>query len=453
MFGKILSIITSPYRTVQRFNWIPRTDDVLTQKGGSSPQSLSLYINLLNDSVVQASFDKFIGELISRDYKLEGDPVVVEALQEILDNLPSSADELTKQSTINGEPISGFKTLLRTLGEAYITGLSVAEISWKIVDNVVKPAAIKTRDPRRIMFYANSDDEIEIRYLASSSNLNGVPLPPKSSLVFRYWAYNNFDVYGNGLGRQLYALTEARKLKLADWMSYTEKYATPTAVIKYPVGVPEEELEELENMARTLGENSYTVIPENYSVDWLSPPTQGTQVFKEILEYFDRQISMLISGENTVGQEGSGGSRSRDMVADSVRIRKAAHLGTLLAEYLQSTLFKWFVEFNFPEGTEVPTLVFEFEDTDTENAPDQILRWAQQLNGLGYNFPQKYLEDNLGTPIEKIQNDLLAGGADSPGISGPIDETFSIEADNAEETSDTEEVDQVTEADDTQESI
>jgi hypothetical protein len=211
------------------------------------------------------------------------------------------------------------------------------------------------------------------------------------------------DPYGTGLGRQLYSLVEFRRTLMSFWLQYADKHTTPTAVGKFSLGTPEEEVKSLFTALQRLGQETAIVIPDEMDVDWLSGGEGRPEMYENIISYIDRQISFLINGESTVGQDtGSVGSYARDNVADSVRMRKAKAFSEQIDETLNATLVRWIVELNYP-GSSVPRLRRNFEDLEQREDPVKVVQIMSQLQALGYQISDlDWVRDKLEIPsLEK----------------------------------------------------
>jgi len=226
------------------------------------------------------------------------------------------------------------------------------------------------------------------------------------------------DPYGTGLGRQLYSLVEFRRTLMSFWLQYADKHTTPTAVGKFSLGTPEDEVNSLFTALQRLGQETAIVIPDEMEISWLE--SQGrSEVYEKLIEYVDQQISFVINGENTVGQEtGNVGSYARDQISDSVRMRKAKAFSEELDETLNATLIRWIVELNYP-GAPIPRLRRNFDDLEQREDPVKIVQMLTQLQAIGYEVKDlDWVRDKLEIPsLSKVDMSQMMGGA--PGAMPP----------------------------------
>ncbi len=388
-----------------------RRDNLLLTKGGAGPQNIELYLSLLNDPVVMAALDKMASEITQREWSIEphsntdADKSTASFVYDCLSNLGSSVDQERAGKQLLGGS-NGINSLLRSLLEPVVTGISINEIKWQLTSkHQILPVEVKPRDPRRLIFLLLDDGLIEPRLLTQGEPTEGIPLPPRSMVIHRYWASHTNDVYGSGLGRHIYNLVEYRHAQLRNWMAYADRFTLPTAIGKYPLSLPKDEVIVLENGLRGLGRETAVTVPEGVDISWLK--AEGDPgVFEKILTYCDTQISNLVSGESTIGQQGSGGSRARDSVADSLRVRKCKAISDMLCDTLNNTLIKWIVELNFGSTTPRPKLVIDFSDLDTAVNRADLLRDVEKLTQIGYEVEESWLSKQLRMPIKKIKNEL-----------------------------------------------
>ena len=379
--------------------------------GASSNPGANLsgrYLPLLKDPIVMASLDKVASEITQREWTVEAassedsDKLVAKFVFDCFNELGSRIDQESDSRQLLGGS-NGINALLRGFLESTITGLSVGEIKWRLGDKeAIIPAEIKMRNPELLVMVPQDNGLIEPRYLSGNSR-GGQLLPPRSMIIHRYWCAYHDSVYGYGLGDPLIDLVTYRNTQIKNWMAFADRFTLPTAIGKYPLTLPKEEVAVLEGGLRGLGRETAVVIPDGVEISWLKAEG-GTDTFEKILNYCDTQISNIISGESTIGQQGGGGSRARDSVADSLRVRKCKALSDFLCDTLNNTLIKWIVELNFPAGTRRPKLVINFSDLDTAVDRSALLSDVEKLSSIGWEVDPEWLSQQLGMPIKKIES-------------------------------------------------
>jgi phage gp29-like protein len=389
---------------------LPRRDDILIEEAGGGPRAIEHYTRLFNDSAVMSAWEKLVGEIIQREWEVypasdsDRDEEVAEFVRQSIYHLGTNGRQSRgRDMLVNSN--SGFNSFVKGMCEALILGISIGEVAWVRQGGYVVPSEIKIRDPRRFQFVLNDDGSISPRLITVQSPVEGLPIPLRSMVIHRHWSYsNNMDPYGTGLGRQLYSLVEFRRTLMSFWLQYADKHTTPTAVGKFSLGTPDEEVASLFTALQRLGQETAIVIPNEMDVDLLTADSRA-DVYQNLIGYIDQQISFLINGESTVGQDtGSTGSYARDQVADSVRMRKAKALSEQLDETINGTLIRWIVELNYP-GSSVPRLKRNFTDLEQREDPVKTVQILTQLQAVGYRPSDlDWLRDKLQIPsLERVE--------------------------------------------------
>ena len=405
---------------------LPRRDDILIEEGGGGARAIEHYTRLFNDSAVISAWEKLVGEIIQRKWEVfpasdsDRDEEVAEFVRQTIYHMGTNTRQSRGRDMIASSN-SGFDSFVRGMCESLILGISIGEICWMRQGTYVVPSEIKIRDPRRFQFILNDDGSVSPHIVTIQSPVEGLPLPMRSMVIHRHWAYSNtMDVYGTGLGRQLYSLVEFRRTLMSFWLQYADKHTTPTAVGKFSLGTPEEEVKSLFSALQRLGQETAIVIPDEMSVEWLEGGAGRPEIYDNLITYVDQQISFLINGESTVGQDtGSTGSYARDAVADSVRMRKAKAFSEQLDKTLNSTLVRWIVELNYP-GASVPRLRRNFEDLEQREDPVRVVQIMSQLQSLGYKVGDlDWIRDKLEIPSLEKADPADMMGAGMPGMAEP----------------------------------
>ena len=398
MFGSS-SPFTGQGNTIVRPN-----DDLLIQKGGT--RALVVYQRLLYDEQVQGCFAKLVQEITSRPWYVEqysdkpGDLAVRDFVSEVLEEI--SLDEVYKG-----------------LAEAIVTGFSVGEVMWKKTKRGVVPFDIRMRDQRRFVFQEQEDAQtgFTMRCLTFNRMFEGVELPTRKFIVNRYWVSHNGDPYGSSLGRILYPLVKFRRRAIESYVLYGDRYATPTAVAKAPLSASTKELDTLYDHLSNLSQETAMILPEGYELEFVTP-TGSPDVFKNLIDYIDREISILICGENEAGQA-EAGSRASSQVANVVRVVKASELSEIISKTLTQTLVRWIVDLNFGTDVAAPTLTREFRIEESSLTMPDVALMIQS----GFTPRKEWLERHFRVELDDKKE---SGG---PAAAGEQATTYNPEQD------------------------
>ena len=375
MFGS-----SSPF-TGQGNTIVRPADELLINKGGN--RALVVYQRLLFDEQVQACFAKLMQEVTSRPWYVEeysdkpGDLAVRDYVAEVLQEM--NIDDIYKG-----------------LGEALIAGFTVGEVMWKKTKRGVIPYDIRMRDQRRFVFQEKEEAEtgFTMRCLTFNRMFEGVEIPTRKFIINRYWAHHNGDPYGSALGRILYPLVKFRRRAIESYVLYGDRYATPTAVAKAPLSASTAELDTLYDHLSNLSQETAMILPEGYELEFVTP-SGSPDVFKNLIDYIDKEISMLICGENEAGQA-EAGSRASSQVANVVRVVKASEISEMISQTLTQTLIRWIVDLNFGVDVAAPTLTREFRIEESPlTMPDVAL-----LIQAGFSPKKEWMERHFRVELQ-----------------------------------------------------
>ena len=422
--GELAGYVNDPYNfsstpTVSGNTVISRRDDILITEGGGSARAIEQYTRLFNDAQVLSAFDKLADEIIQREWIVtpasdsDKDEEVAEFVRQVIYRIGSGGRQSSGRDMLVSSN-SGFDSFVKGMCESLILGISIAEICWSRQGSYVVPSELKIRDPRRFLFVLGEDGSVSARLVTVNSPVEGLPIPVRSMIIHRHYAYKNLaDVYGTGLGRVIYSLVEFRRTLMSFWLQYADKHTTPTAVGKFSLGTPEEEVKSLFTALQRLGQETAIVLPDEMSIEFLKSEGRP-ELYQTLITYVDQQISFLINGESIVGSEGSGvGSYARDQIADSVRIRKAKAFSNQLDQTLNSTLIKFIVDLNYP-GAAIPRIYRDFSDIEQRGEdPVKTVQILTQLQAVGYKVTDlDWLRDKLLIPsLEKVDpSEMMAPG-------------------------------------------
>ena len=393
--GEIASYVSDPYNlsSIYMFgssspftgsgNTIVRpSDDLLISKGGN--RALSVYQRLMFDEHVQSSFSKLVQEITSRPWYVQeysqkpGDLAIRDFVAETLEEL--AIDELYKG-----------------LCEAVIMGFSVAEVMWKKTKRGVVPYDIRIRDQRRFVFQENEESQtgFTMRCLTFNRMFEGVELPARKFIVNRHWTHHNGDPYGSALGRILYPLVKFRRRAIESYVLYGDRYATPTTVATAPLSASPEEVDKVWDHISNLSQETALVLPEGFTIDTVNP-SGSPDVFKNLIDYIDKEISLLVCGENEAGQA-EAGSRASSQVANVVRVVKASEISELVSQVLTRTLVRWIVDLNYGSDVVSPILTREFRIEESPLTMTDVSAMIQS----GFKPKKEWVERHFRVELEE----------------------------------------------------
>jgi phage gp29-like protein len=393
--GEVAQYTNNPYNRQTLFGYYPGlngsgdavvrpNDELLIQKGGMT--ALIIYQRLLFDSNVQAAWDKVVQEITARALivdpvsELPGDIAIKEYVEEQLADLPM--DEI-------------FKAML----EAYIIGFSVSEVMWRRTKSGIKAYDVRPRDQRRFLFQEdeNADMGFTMKMVEEQNSYQGIDLPARKFIVFRYWSQANGDPYGCGLGRILYPVVKFKRRALESQLLYSDRFANPTAVATAPLAATTAEIDTLYDHLTNLSQETALILPEGYNLDFVNP--QGSpEVFSQLRDSLIREINVLIAGEEETGNADAG-SRASSEIAQTVRQVRAQELSELLCATLNETLVRWIVDLNFGTNVIAPKIRRDFRIE--EGSKLSMSDIGTMIEKVGYRPTKNWIENTFRVELEE----------------------------------------------------
>ncbi|MDO5614440.1 MAG: DUF935 family protein [Paracoccus sp. (in: a-proteobacteria)] len=310
-------------------------DDTLIQRGGG--KGLKIYDEIERDTHAYALLQKRKKALIAREWDVRPasdqprDVEAAEMVREILDKLP-------------------FDRMCEDLLDATLKGFAVSEVIWARDGARIVPARIVAHDQRRFVF----NDLWEVRLLTWANMLTGEDLPARKFIVHRFGVKGN-NPYGLGLGTRLFWPVLFKREGVAFWLHYLEKFAGPTVVGKTPYGGLTEEQSRLLNTLKQVRTHSAITVPIGTELEFLEASRTGSVTYQEFLDYWDKQISICVTGETLTTDIGSAGSRAASETHAEIMSLAVDADADLLSDTLRETLCQWIVDYNLP-GAAAPSI-------------------------------------------------------------------------------------------------
>ncbi len=206
---------------------------------------------------------------------------------------------------------------------------------------------------------------------------------------------HNGDPYGSALGRILYPLVKFRRRAIESYVLYGDRYATPTAVAKAPLSASTRELDTLYGHLSNLSQETAMILPEGYELEFVVP-SGSPEIFKNLIEYIDKEISLILCGENEAGQA-EAGSRASSQVANTVRVVRASEISEAISHTLTQTLVRWIVDLNFGTDVAAPSLTREFRIEESPLTMPDVSLMIQS----GYTPRKEWIERHFRVELEE----------------------------------------------------
>ena len=410
--GEAAKYTDNPYET-QAVSWVwgqargedlivRPNDELLIQKGGS--EAFQIYTRLLFDETVQAAMIKMSQEITSRELKVEpaGE---------------TPGDIAVKEFIENKIRVLQMDEVFRGLLESYICGFSVAEIMWRRTASGVVPFDVRFRDQRRFRFQEEEEADygFTMRIATREHPYIGEELPPRKFVVHRYWAQNNGDPYGAGLGRILYPLVKFKRRALESQLLYSDRFSNPTAIAKAPLSATAVEVDTLYDHLSNLSQETALVLPEGFDLEFVTPGG-SPETFQNLRETLGKSIHLLIAGEDEAGSADAG-SRASSEVAQTVRMARAKDLSELLCQTLNESLVRWMIDLNFGTNVVAPRLYRDFDPK--QDVQLDMTDVATLVKDVGLRPTVEWLTERFDVELEEEDKIVPTGPEKTSGVDVP----------------------------------
>ena len=291
--------------------------------------------------------------------------------------------------------ISNFRDDLKELLDSIYFGFAVSEIMWGNGGNgkngwVVK--GLRQRDQARFRF------KLEDRALCldvDGGRAAFAPVEPNKFIVMQY-DMEHENPYGQGEGKYNYWFYWFFKNSVKFWSIFTEKFAMPTAVGKYPPGSQQTEKDKLLTAIKALQSDQGITMPDNMAVELLEAQRAGTlDCYESFIRYLELSVSKNILGATLTSDEGVHGTRAQAEVHEGSKFEVTEGDCASLAGVLQEQMIKPLVVYNFGEGVREPQVEFDLSD------PEDLLQRAQTdeiLVRIGVPLGKEYFYEVYGRP-------------------------------------------------------
>lgn len=395
-------------------------DDTLLTRGGA--EGLKIYDNLERDGSVYGYLGKRKLAVTARTW-------------EVVPGGPGRKEKKAAEVAKAMLEAVGFDRLCMSLMDAILKGYAVAEVLWDTDGGTYYPREIKPKNQRRFTF----DVEGHLRLLTQQNMYRGEELPPRKFIVHTFGEKDG-SPYGLGLGSRLFWYVLFKREDFRSWLLFLDKFASPTAVGKYPPGAGQTEQQKLLAVLGAISRDCGVVIPEGMDIELLEAKRSTAGSHEAFCRYLDEQIALIILGDAPGAKDSGGALASAAILRNEVRLELVAADADLLSDTLNQTLLTWITELNVP-GAIPPKVWREVKPTE-----DLVARSERDKNisTLGYRPTLKHVTETYGGEWEQIPGFRVSGGggqqpstpdpgqyaAFAEGVSFPDQEALDAAADN-----------------------
>lgn len=349
---------------------ITQNDDTLATRGQG--KGIKIYEEIERDAQVFGSLTKRKMAVISRPWE------VTPASKSALDN---------RAAEVVREQINSLQFDIICLGllDAINKGYAVGEIMWDVSGSEIKASKIMPRNQNRFLF----GEDYELRLKTQSNMLTGEVMPDKKFIVHSVGAKDG-NPYGLGLGSKLFWPVFFKRQNITFWLTFLDKFGSPTAVGEYPSGTSQADQQKLLDALAAISQDAGVSIPEGMEINLLEAVRGGQAGYESLCRYMDEQIDYIILVEASGAKNSGGALASAAITRNEVRLELVQFDADMLSATLNNTLVKWISEYNVP-GAKPPTVYRKIV------APEDIKIRAERdkiLHEMGMEAGDDYIAEN-----------------------------------------------------------
>lgn len=194
------------------------------------------------------------------------------------------------------------ETVLDQAMDAFAKGWSVQESVYEEDRGQIWLRDIQPKDPSKFGLDADEFGRIERLRLFIPGEV------PQDLPRAKYVLYRNRHRYSRMRGKSdleaAYSHWQAKQQLLDAWAAHLEKFASPTMLGKFGVGLSTGDQEALLNALNNLGTNKAIVYPSEIDISTIAAQTDASTGFQDAIDFHNREIARSILGQTLTTDEG-----------------------------------------------------------------------------------------------------------------------------------------------------
>jgi phage gp29-like protein len=379
---------------VPYLNTLRTHDDTLLTRG--SAKSYKIYDEIERDCHAYGLLQKRKLAVVARPWQVDPaseDPLDVKA-----------ADMVRAQLTNLGVPdpndpgeqvvvASNFDLVCYNLLDAILKGFAVGEIMWDTDGREIVVREVRNRDQRRFTF----DTDFKLRLKTWGQIITGEAVPARKFLVHTFGAKDG-SPFGLGLGTRLFWPVFFKRQDITFWLTYLDKFGSPTAIGKYPNGTPPDDQDKLLDALAAIAQDAGVTVPEGMMIELLEAQRSGTVSYEQFARYMDEEMTFAVLGESPTSKGSGGALASAATAREEVRLELVQADADLLSATLNATLSPWLTAYNCP-GARPPKIwrqVKKAEDLKARSERDK------NVHAIGYRPTLEQITEDYGGKWEAV---------------------------------------------------
>lgn len=387
---------TSIYLVANQFARLMVPDDSVLETRG---RDYKIYRETLRDDQCASTFGQRRLSVVAREWQVDPaseSPLDVAAADSLRENLHK----------LDWDKITDLMLYSRWYGHG------VAECMWAVEGSRVSIADIKVRDRSRFAY--DIDDALYLQRLNGRFEL----MPERKFWTIRTGADHDDSPYGLGLAHYAYWPVYFKRAGIRFWLTFCEKFGTPTAAGKVPAGMinnPEQRQRCLDALNAIASETAI-LIPDGMEITLIEAARSGGGTYDDLVTEMDDAIAKLIVGQ-TASTEGTPGKLGNDKLQSDVRSDLVKADSDLICSSFNRQVATWLTEWNFP-GAQPPRVWRNVEP------PEDLVARAERdtkIFALGFEPEDDYITQTYGSGWRRK---AAQAGLDPQQLPGQLAEEF-----------------------------
>lgn len=237
--------------------------------------------------------------------------------------------------------------------EAVFYGYTVFEIMWQNISGKTIPVSLDYKLQEWFCF----NPENRLRLKGNFEDADKELLDEKFLLVQH--RATSINPYGEKILSRCYWPVQYKKAGTEYWLNFTERYGTPFLAAKYKDTATEDEQKALFESVEKMMLDTYGIIPESASLDFISSNSTTSEIFRKFLEFWNTEISKAVISQTLTTEIQNRGSYAASATHDKI-LEQIIKSDKRLTENAINNLIRKIYQVNFADITEYP--IFEMYD-------------------------------------------------------------------------------------------
>ena len=336
----------------------------------------------------------FMGVMQTRQRGVSQLPITVEPASDAAADVRDSelVDELFKREDVEDELFN----ILDSIGKGY----SVTEIIWETSERQWRPMRLEYQLPRWYGF----DRETGRRVLRHGEGGAFEPLEPYKFIVHLSAAKSGLPIRG-GLARIAAWGWLFKAFTTQDWVRFVEVYGQPIRIGRHAPGATKEDMRTLYRAVSNIASDAAALLPAGMNIEFVADAVaRRSDVYKDLLHYFDAQVAIGVLGQTLTTQPGESGSYGLGKVHQMVREDIRRSDSRQLASTLRRDLVIPIVSLNEGPRRAYPRIVIDYKDPADKEATSKAL---ERLLPHGLRVRQDEVRTVLGLSAPGPEDEVL----------------------------------------------